>query len=144
MRIKKIQETTPLSAQVLNEASDSTKDTYSCNYINGIIESGNNANGNWIKYADGTMICTKYIAGTTNVTTAWGGLYEGSIDAGSFAQEFVSRPIIGATPVGGNGCLIQCFHNTTASVFGTLYITLSVSAADRQYTIDLIAIGRWK
>lgn len=38
MRIKKIQETTPLSAQVLNEASDSTKDTYSCDYINTMNE----------------------------------------------------------------------------------------------------------
>lgn len=37
----------------------SNKDTYSCNYINGIIESGNNDNGNWIKYVDGTMMHIK-------------------------------------------------------------------------------------
>ena len=31
--------------------------TYSANYINGIIDSGSNSKCNYIKYADGTMIC---------------------------------------------------------------------------------------
>jgi len=34
MRIKKVQETTPLSAEVLNAENNSTKNTYSCDYIN--------------------------------------------------------------------------------------------------------------
>lgn len=34
----------------------SDKDTYSCNYVNSIIESGSNSNGNWVKFNDGTMI----------------------------------------------------------------------------------------
>lgn len=32
--------------------------------IHGVIESGSNANGSWIKYGDGTMICYKQLNGT--------------------------------------------------------------------------------
>ena len=42
--------------------AENPMDTYNCVYINdainSIIESGSNANGNWIKYRDGTMLCT--------------------------------------------------------------------------------------
>lgn len=37
--------------------STSATDTYSCNYVNQIVESGNNENGNWIKYVNGDLIC---------------------------------------------------------------------------------------
>ena len=36
MRIKKIYQTSQLAAQVVNENSSSTKDTYSCDYINSL------------------------------------------------------------------------------------------------------------
>lgn len=42
---------------IVNEYSESTSNTYSCDYVNGIIESGSNTNGSYIKYADGTLIC---------------------------------------------------------------------------------------
>ena len=45
------------SVKITKTTSDS--DIYSCNYVNGIIESGSNDNGNWIKFEDGTMICTR-------------------------------------------------------------------------------------
>ena len=62
---------------IVNEYSESTSETYSCDYVNGIIESGSNANGYYTKYADGTLICRYYIgpvdtnqgAGTTKVVT---------------------------------------------------------------------------
>ena len=41
-----------------NSKTTGTTNTYSCDYINGIVESGSNENGDWIKYNDGTMICT--------------------------------------------------------------------------------------
>lgn len=50
--------------KVVNTKTTSDTDTYSCNYINGIIESGSNENGSYIKFADGTLIC---IGDTMNV-----------------------------------------------------------------------------
>jgi len=50
MRIKKVQETTPLSAEVLNVKSTGTKNTYSCDYINslGTYSTTEQVVGTWI------------------------------------------------------------------------------------------------
>lgn len=37
-RIKKVSQTVPTSAQVVDGHSDSTTDSYSCNYVNGIMD----------------------------------------------------------------------------------------------------------
>ena len=57
--IIKAKQTTPLIASVLNSNSNSTTDTYSCNYINNMIVSNWDANNSrgYIKYPDGTAIC---------------------------------------------------------------------------------------
>lgn len=54
--IIKVKMGSSLEGQVTDMYSQSTTDAYSCNYVNGIIESGSNANGNYVKYADGTAI----------------------------------------------------------------------------------------
>ena len=55
--IRKTQQPSDYPSNQIHDAySTSTTDTYSCNYINSIVESGSNANGSWIKLADGTMI----------------------------------------------------------------------------------------
>lgn len=72
-----------LVANVSNIQSESTTDTYSCDYINGIIESGSNANGYYTKYADGTLICRYYIG---PVDTNQGA---GATKAVTFPYEFV-------------------------------------------------------
>lgn len=38
MRIKKTSQTTPIQAQVVNTQSNSTTDSYSCDYVNGLNE----------------------------------------------------------------------------------------------------------
>lgn len=110
-----------------------------------IVESGSNENGSWIKWSDGTMECNKFISGTTDVTTAWGNLWEGSVKCGSYPQPFIEKPFTHATSVNGSGCLIQGFgSNQNESTFGTLYITLPSSFSNRNYAINLVAKGKWK
>ena len=48
------------ASEITNEYSTSIGLGYSANYVNnnvGVVESGSNTNGRWIKYSDGTMIC---------------------------------------------------------------------------------------
>ena len=45
-----------VNTNIKNEKSTSKQDTYSCDYINnnvGVVESGSNKNGSYIKYEDG-------------------------------------------------------------------------------------------
>ena len=59
------------NTNVKTSQTNSDTEVYSCNYINGIIESGQNENGWWFKYVDGTMICTKMLTGTPDSVTPW-------------------------------------------------------------------------
>ena len=130
-----------------NTQSNSTTDTYSCNYINSIVESGSNANGNWIKYSDGTMIChKKVIVENVAVTTPWEFLYEGTLSLGDWSQTFTEAPNVQLTNGSGSGFLIESFvspgGSTTTSV-GSIYIVRPNSATINVH-INVLGIGKWK
>lgn len=120
--------------------------------INSIVESGSNANGNWIKYADGTMICTQTLnLNDVNVNSTWGNLYvytEVDNTWHNFPQEF--------TRVDGFSIEISNMARTNGFWLGDygrrkvessrwkglclLRPTSDVVSAE----IKVIAIGRWK
>lgn len=110
-----------------------------------IIESGSNTNGNYIKYADGTMICTKGIQVTSSVTNGWGNMYESTsaVSLGNWAEEFYYTPVVSATKLSGGGCWFELIENVSKSSCGRTYL---VSAVSRNITvwINIIGIGRWK
>lgn len=135
MRIKKVSQTTSTQAQVVDGYSTSTSDSYSCNYVNSIIESGSNTNGNYVKYTDGTMIC-------------WGSKPTGNI---TFAETFISTPTLivsvnnaqnnfmhvaqGSASSGSTGSLVATYQSIG---------TTNAWAIDNTVTINYIAIGKWK
>lgn len=151
----------PLSAENLNlmqtnvensfksSKTTSDTDTYNCNYINNIVESGNNDNGNWVKFEDGTMICTRTITATIDCTNAWGTLYYGqNNDKYNFAQSFIKPPILnlqynttGAMsfiPIAYSGIVID------NDGFKRIEIARPNSVANIGVKVYIIAIGKWK
>lgn len=151
VRIKKIQQPALYPENSIYDAySTSTTDTYSCNYINSIIESGSNENGSWIKYADGTMICTKTVIGTTNINVSWGSLYESpQVPLGDFALPFIETPKVFANnsiPSGksGNGFFIEWVDGITNTSLGSVILVRPLQGNNSKYNIDLFAIGKWK
>ena len=115
--------------------------------INSVVESGSNENGNWIKYADGTMICTKKIQLTTAMTSSWGALYEsGELSLGQFPMPFISTPILSMTNNGtiGRGAMIEATWGTTETEAGQCWLCRGTSSASSNYFFSIIAIGKWK
>lgn len=149
--IRKTQQPSDYPSNSIHDAySISTTDTYSCNYINGIIESGSNANGSWIKFADGTMIITqnftKNIAATTKDTGTYiyyGGVNEGDIP--SYPQTFTS--ILSANiNIFDNYCM--CGAGTQggaglSKISTKLYVYSPVSVT-RNVQFYVSVIGKWK
>lgn len=125
-----------------------------CDYINGIVESGSNDNGNWIKYADGTMICISVkLFENVSVTNTWGNLYETpELSLGDFPQSFISTPtgincsmITNANTNGkGSAGFIEYIVQTTATSWGKTAITKPVSSSASNIGLSLMAIGKWK
>lgn len=57
-----------------------------------IIERGSNANGDYTKFADGTMFCSVSLTAAVSVTTAVGSLFIGGIAPTSFPAAFIAIP----------------------------------------------------
>lgn len=128
----------------------SDTETYSCNYVNGIVESGSNANGNWIKYNDGTMICTKRIEPSefgdvqyyNAVNTTW-----------TYPQEFISTDGLTTYVTPRNWSQYMNLAKTSNPTKSTVEIMLTcinlnplevITDKAWMYGVNAMAIGKWK
>ena len=118
-----------------------------------VVESGSNADGNWVKFADGTMVCwfndtvspTKS-SSTTQGLTVYRGYY-----TWTFPQPFVSAPSVSINARLYNGGTAIAY-GLASSHWGDDTNNLGVSGwAIWESLVDftqavpgLIAVGRWK
>lgn len=117
-----------------------------------IVESGSNDNGNWIKYNDGTMICTNryFIQKAGNTTTQSGALYvSDEIEGKSFPATFTSRPEIffnfeNATWGGKNIISIKTIGYPTTSVAPNFQLVSTITSTNTAINFEYLAIGKWK
>ena len=109
------------------------------------IDSGSNTNGDYIKFSNGTMICTKqFELSSIAFPNTWGGWYEtAQIDLGGYAQNFISTPYVYATAVKGS-FFIEGIKSTSQNSFGTTYLLKPSSSSINNVAIELLAIGKWK
>ena len=113
--------------------------------INNVVDSGSNANGNYIKYVDGTMICYKNVTSQVAMTTLWSGdWYEGQQNLGDFPQEFISVPEIYITNVGTSGGIIESFQTAPTTTSAGIVTYCRAGASTRSITSNVMAIGKWK
>ena len=135
---------------VNNEYTESATDTYSCNYINGIVESGSNTNGSWTKWADGTMIINKTVLGTANITNAWGSLYvSAEINLGNFPVAFIEMPTIVVSPQNQTGTQYMLAGQSgngygSETNAGNVVLVRPNSKTGVAYRLEVIAKGKWK
>lgn len=111
--------------------------------LNAVIETGSNENGSYIKYFDGTMICYGTVTETINISTLYEGAYFGAITDKSFAQQFITAPVLTLGIKQNNSLLSSTIVNVTNSTFG-VYIWKSATKSNVSVTINYQAIGRWK
>ena len=113
-----------------------------------VIESGSNANGRYIRWADGTQICVKSGTNTTvAMTTPAGALFSSADFAGAWAYPiaFLSGSVpavsVGYVQSGWYGFLVQTAKPTDI----TWPSAKGISVASTTTTIDwsMTAIGRW-
>jgi len=108
---------------------------------------GSNANGEYWKFPDGTLICAKSVAPTVTFS-AWGSLYESSvIQYGSWAYAFKSGtvPFVTAmTKNSGAAAIVVGVGSITNESAGTGRVMRPNNPGDTALAIDVIGIGRWK
>lgn len=141
----------------LEKGSSATSYVEYKKYGNGIVDSGTrsfpNGSDRYIKYADGTMICSGRTIFTFGFTiwSAWANAYNsGDLNMVDFPQQFVGIPyLVGSVAKASGqwgGWWTGVFTNTTETNPGVVnflrYTQTDANVA--QYGVNYTAIGRWK
>lgn len=107
-----------------------------------IVQRGSNANGEFVRFADGTQICTLY-AGVAGVTVIADG--EHPINTWTYPAAFAVAPtfLAGASGTNSGFFVVRSVNPTTTNV-GSLYlINLSSAARGAPPNLHMLAVGRW-
>lgn len=110
----------------------------------GITETGSNANGTYVKFSDGTMICHGHIdLGLLNMQSPWGALFISAWVNITFPATFISNPSVDANMENdtGDGAMWMGTASTTSTGTGRFVRAIALTF---QATAGWTAIGRWK
>lgn len=133
----------PASASAVYKLQQSLNITSS--NLTGYIE---NANGQYWKFPDGTLICSSQKTFTNiAITNAWGVLFEtaSALNLGDYPYPFASIPTgVFATPIGQGIGGVERVANITTTSWGNVFLYMPMSVTLPTIKISLMAIGRWK
>ena len=110
------------------------------------VEYGSNDNGEYYKFADGTLICTKKkLWSGIACSKAWSIFYEtGHLELGDWPYSFISRPVVNATNVRQMAGFISMIGDISATNAGYVVIVRGDSISSATFEVYVTAIGRWK
>ena len=115
-----------------------------------IYDTGSNQYGNWIRYTDGTMICTRNnIRRSVSATKQWGPLYVGITgESFYFSQEFIEEPfVMSKLLINGDTSILECQYNkqvvTNKNIAGFSFARPTL-VNNIPIIMSFIAIGKWK
>ncbi|WP_460410451.1 MULTISPECIES: phage tail protein [unclassified Pseudomonas] len=110
-----------------------------------VIERGSNSQGEFVKYADGTLICRIRVT-TGAINVANGSVFNSiAVSPGVYPSPFVSIPTVttAGSPYGYNiVAWAGCYAEPTQTVWGQWVGMAPTSTVGFAY-INLLAVGRW-
>jgi len=94
-----------------------------------MIERGSNANGDYVRFADGTQICSFAMAASATQSSTW-----------SFPAAFVASPQLSVSPISTSACFAT-HHGGSAGASD--FDVWDIAGSRVAQSCDLIASGRW-
>ena len=94
-----------------------------------VIERGSNANGEYVRFADGTQICTHRIASSTSAAVTW-----------TFPVAFTTWDSVVATVDSSSSAILA---GASGSNSGADISAWNTSGARVAANVNLVAVGRW-
>lgn len=105
----------------------------------GLIERGSNANGEYVRFADGTQICWNTAIAGEGPNTAVGVLFYGDLQTWTFPAAFSASPAKFASSTNSTRFVSIVGTGTTSCQYREMSPSTSATAVDCQ----LMAVGRW-
>ena len=122
---------------------DTTDKTSLVNAVNSVVESGSNSRGNYVKYADGTLIQYGRYIDTYAIDIILSAVYRADQKTITFPIAFIDTSyrvfLTALAPV--NSTYLVDNGTTSAIDFYPIAYALRTSGS---YSVDFMAIGRWK
>lgn len=134
--------TTPITADALNHNFNELLNK-------SISESGSNNYGDYVKFADGTMICYRKVQVNIACTTQWGSLFVGvNQTQWDFAQAFIEKPLVQVslfTTTSSSAWQVNFeLPVITESYIQNLNICRATGSDSVACEFHILAIGKWK
>ena len=130
-----------LDSTVSTTSTNGVENQAITNYVNSVVDSGSNANGNYVKYLDGTMICYGMYSSTLSITSQFEGVYYANTGTITFPVEFYDKPVVFTqVNIAGGGFTYYGYNKTNFSGFIWKIQSKSNASVEMNWT----AIGRWK
>lgn len=110
----------------------------------GEIGKGTNANGTYIKFPDGTMICYGRVTlNSLNMQSAWGSLFISAKLPTTFPAIFLTAPVVSVTMenLTGDGAIWMNESSDVGSFNGRFVRGAALTFTG---TMGWMAVGRWK
>lgn len=104
-----------------------------------ILEQGSTVNGDYVRFADGTQICTSTTLPSGAVNNAVGSLYRSDNISWIFAKPFFTPPAVSGT-AGNSGRWLTIGY---ASELSTFFRVISPAPSGASTDARLMAVGRW-
>jgi hypothetical protein len=106
-----------------------------------IVETGSNAGGRYVRFADGTQICTRFLNVPLSMSLYSSGIYTGLIEV-SFAAAFVDNALYVYGSGQDQGATGWCSFNR-ASATSAILLYYSKTPSVTATALMITAIGRW-
>lgn len=132
---------TPRSANLKVNANFS--ELYPLVGLGGVVDSGSNSNGSYVKYADGTMECWGISPNSQTANTAGGSVFHSIAVGFTFAVAFVNIPSIVISAITSGGYYCWAATDGQAQTYGFAARVISPANGAASY-LSYIARGRWK
>lgn len=144
---------TPIDANNLNTIQNNTNEALNnleeqiqanTNDISTMIESGNDSNGEYIKFANGMLICSQKVTIPAFLQTQWGNVWDARFgELPKFAHKFISTPSV--SMVSNNlGCFVEYVKSNNERIESGYICKPLQGMQTENYTFDVIAVGKWK
>ena len=108
-----------------------------------IVERGSNVNGEFVRFADGTQICTNnnFAAGATSI--AVGAVFRSANQVWTYPMPFINVPCTSAKESGGGGLSWSGLGDVADSSTVAMNFCVWCAVSGPVTVQKLLAIGRW-
>ena len=104
-----------------------------------VIQRGTGTNGEFVRFADGTLICTKVNLSAATASTALGSLFTSANVTWTFPSPFIAAPAVSGAVDASDAWLSAAAPATTSVVLRVISAVTKATATNMRAT----AIGRW-